>query len=75
MGIDIDGSKWKSVLFFNPEAKISKTKSSAYIISADELRTKLSSLVDAGEKIKEVTAYKQKIIRWPLTDIFIIICL
>ena len=71
MGIDgIDGSKWKNVLFFNPEAEKSKTKSSAYSISADELRTKLASIVDAGEKIKEVTAYKEKILRWPFTDIF-----
>ena len=68
--LGIDGSKWKYVLFFDPEADEIKTISGVHIISVDELRTKLVSLVDAGEKIKKVTAYKEKMIRWPLTDVF-----
>ena len=67
--LGINGSRWKHVLFFDPE--VDNSKWSTFTISAQELRTKLESLVDTEEMITEVTAYKEKMIRVPLTDIFV----
>ena len=60
------GSNWKYEVYFDPEANESTGHS--YTITDDELRTQLTSLVDAGEAIREVTAYKVPLSEWQLTQ-------
>ena len=65
----LDGSNWKYEVYFDPEAD--KSTGSAYNNSDDELRTKLASLVDAGEKIKDVSAYKVPLSKFQLTQLLL----
>ena len=61
----IKGGNWKYEVYFDPEAD--KDTGDCYTISDDELRTELADLVDAGEKIQDVTAYKVKLSEFQLT--------
>ena len=60
------GGDWKYRVYFDPEAD--KNGDKTYIISDNELRIRLVSLVDADEKIRNVTAYKVNLKEWQLTQ-------
>ena len=62
----IKGGNWKYEVYFDPEAD--KHTGRCYTISDDKLRTKLAKLVDAGEKIQKVTAYKVKLSEFQITQ-------
>ena len=66
----IDGSNWMYEVYFAPEADKRGIVNGHYF-SDDKLRTQLAGLVDAEEKISIVSAYKVKLSKWQLTQLFL----
>lgn len=63
------GERWLYQIYFDPEAD--KVSGEIHYIKDSELLAKLSGLLDYGEDIKKVTAYKVPINDWQLTTYLI----
>ena len=63
------GGDWRHQVYFDPEAD--ESHGVDYRINDDELREKLSGLVDAQEDILEVYVYKCPLSDWQLTDLIL----